>query len=112
MLKSFVTNATLSLAGIALVILFAVSSWKAFAGKSNRLHWCVSAGLFYVAALCFVFKAFTKDFVDANNVLREPFFFLIPVGFLFLALGGASATVRLALDSFKARRREKGAQTQ
>jgi hypothetical protein len=109
---SFVTNATLAVAGVAVVILFMVSSWKALTGKSNLLHWRLTAVLFYIGVLCFISQAFLPNRMDHAGRLQEPFFFLIPIGFLLLCLGGTSAIARLVLDSVKGRNRMRGMQAQ
>ncbi|MEG0253958.1 MAG: DUF3955 domain-containing protein [Vagococcus sp.] len=41
---------------------------------------------FAISVFCFVIKALIPTTVDSNGFLNEPFFFLIPMGYLFLFL--------------------------
>ncbi|PDZ44103.1 DUF3955 domain-containing protein [Bacillus wiedmannii] len=47
----------------------------------------ISIILLIIGAMCFLASAFMGSEVDSNGVLHEPFFFLIPIGYLFLLSG-------------------------
>lgn len=51
--------------------------------RNNR----VSLSLIVIGVICFLIKALIKTKVLADGTLSEPFFFLLPIGYLFIFLG-------------------------
>lgn len=58
--------------------------------KTSLKILAVGAALMLVGLLCFFLKGITVEYIDAEGILHENFFF-IPVGFLFLFAGFATA---------------------
>lgn len=47
----------------------------------------ISISLLLIGGICFLSSAFTESRIDSNGMLHEPYFFLIPLGYLFLFSG-------------------------
>ena len=68
--------------------------------RTQKLNYAIAATLI-IGILCFIVKwvteAFntTKSTLQADGVLDEPFFFLIPIGWLFLIAGVLLSVVKI-----------------
>nr|WP_245593001.1 DUF3955 domain-containing protein [Carnobacterium funditum] len=54
--------------------------------KKTRFN-MISFLLMLIGGILFVIKGFSKSEIDSNGFLHEPFFFLIPLGYLFIFSG-------------------------
>ena len=68
--------------------------------RTQKLNYAIAATLI-IGILCFIVKWVTETFnatkstVRADGVLEEPFFFLIPIGWLFLIVGLVLSVVKI-----------------
>ena len=49
--------------------------------KNKSILMSLSMVLLLLGLACFIVKGFTPEYVDAQGLLHEPYFFLIPIGF-------------------------------
>jgi len=62
---------------------------------------------FLIACGCFALSGMAGSSMDADGMLHEPFFFLIPTGWLFVFIGlitGALAASSSILNTMRAKR--------
>jgi len=51
--------------------------------STKKRYWI----LCFIGIACFIFWGLSPSYVDENGLLQEPFFFFIPLGYLFVFLG-------------------------
>ncbi|MGQ7329009.1 DUF3955 domain-containing protein [Streptococcus suis] len=64
-------------------------------GRRTQMHLTITiigSFLMLLGFVCFVIKANSVEYVDANGILHENFY-LIPIGFLFLLVGGMTSLI-------------------
>ncbi|HFU4204191.1 TPA: DUF3955 domain-containing protein [Streptococcus suis] len=52
----------------------------------------IGAFLMVLGLVCFIIKANSVDYIDGNGILHENFY-LLPIGFLFLFVGGLTSLI-------------------
>ncbi|HEM2793075.1 TPA: DUF3955 domain-containing protein [Streptococcus suis] len=64
-------------------------------GRRTQMHLTITiigSFLMLLGFVCFVIKANSVEYVDAKGILHENFY-LIPIGFLFLLVGGMTSLI-------------------
>ncbi|MFD1199992.1 DUF3955 domain-containing protein [Brucella gallinifaecis] len=67
------------------------------------LWWKLSASILFMGQLLIAIKLMYPPYLDAQNVLHEPYFIVLPIGFLMLIVGSGMVLILTALSKIRSR---------